>query len=131
MPELFKSYTFEDYTVRKATPYDSDTVIRILRDAAKWLIGKGIHQWDYYLTDEAAAEINEAVETGTTYLVVDQDNCAVATFNLSAEQSELDTSVWGDRNDKALYLHRLAIDKTIATSKSGKSSWNGFLLIVS
>ncbi|TRM11328.1 GNAT family N-acetyltransferase [Lentibacillus cibarius] len=120
MKGLFKQDTFRDYTVRKATDQDAETVIQMIREAAGWLADKGIHQWDYYLTDEAMLEINQAIKAGTTYLIENQEKYAVTTFNLSLEQSELDISVWGNRNDRALYLHRLAVDKNYRHKRIGK-----------
>ncbi|SFB04896.1 Acetyltransferase (GNAT) domain-containing protein [Lentibacillus halodurans] len=120
MGSIFKTDTFEHYTIRQASVKDADTVTRILRDAAQWLINKGIHQWDYYLSDDAAAEINQAIKAGTTYIVEDRDNQAIATFNLSMEQSELDISIWGARDDEALYLHRLAVDKDCRHKQIGR-----------
>lgn len=119
MVSFFKQDTCGDYTIRKASAGDADTVIRILRDAAAWLIDKGIHQWDSYLTNEAASEITQAIKAGTTYLVTENDQ-PVATFNLSRQQNELDTSLWGSGNDNALYLHRLAIDKNYRHRHIGK-----------
>ncbi|HLR60953.1 MAG TPA: GNAT family N-acetyltransferase [Lentibacillus sp.] len=120
MTGLFKMDTFESYNVRKAGMDDIHEVIRMLRDAAKWLIDKGIHQWDFYLTDEAALEVREAIKAGTTYLVKNKDDGPVATFNLSQSQNGLDTRLWGNRDDESLYLHRLAIDKNYRHKHIGK-----------
>ncbi|MFD1361205.1 GNAT family N-acetyltransferase [Lentibacillus salinarum] len=119
MVSLFKKNTFANYIIRRATASDVDTVIRILRDAAGWLRDRGIYQWDFYLTDEAASEVRQAIKAGTTYLVTDNHQ-PVATFNLSHQQSELDASVWGNRDDNALYLHRLAVDKNYRHQQIGK-----------
>ncbi|WP_010529355.1 GNAT family N-acetyltransferase [Lentibacillus jeotgali] len=125
MADIFKKDTFDDYRVRKTAADDADTVVRTLQDAAGWLNDKGIHQWDFYLTDEAVSEVKEAIEAGTTYLVTDRDDHPVATFNLSQSQNELDASLWGDRGDDALYLHRLAIDKNYRHQQIGRRllSW--------
>lgn len=120
MVDLFKKDTFDGYTIRKATADDADVVIRILRDAARWLIDKSIHQWSYYLTDEAASEVRQAIKIGTTYMVTDNDQQPVATFNLSREQNDLDASVWGSCEDEALYLHRLAVDQNYRRQRIGK-----------
>lgn len=119
MVGFFKKNTFGDYIIRKAAANDAETVIGILRDAAEWLINKGIHQWDFYLTDEATSEVRQAIKAGTTYLVTDNDQ-PVVTFNLSQQQNELDASVWGNQDDDALYLHRLAIDKNYRHQQIGK-----------
>ncbi|QKY71162.1 GNAT family N-acetyltransferase [Lentibacillus sp. CBA3610] len=127
MGSVFKSKYFNNFTVRQADESDAHSIIRILRDAAGWLIEKGIHQWDVYLTDEAAAEINKDITKGTTYIVEDSQFNAIATFNLSKEQNDLDKSVWGNRDDNALYLHRLAIDKHYRHLNLGRELLNWIL----
>ncbi|TFJ91455.1 GNAT family N-acetyltransferase [Lentibacillus salicampi] len=119
MAGLFKMDTFNTYMIRKAEADDAETVIGILRDAAEWLVNRGIHQWDFYLTEEAASEIREAIKAGTTYLVTDNTQ-PVATFNLSQLQNDLDVSIWGNRHDDALYLHRLAVNINYRRQKIGK-----------
>ncbi|SDR04978.1 GNAT family N-acetyltransferase [Virgibacillus salinus] len=91
-----------------------------MRDAATWLIKKGIYQWEYYLSDESVREIKQDINAGTTFLFEDSGGHEVAVFNLSPNQIELDISIWDERSDKAYYLHRLAVNENYHSRQIGK-----------
>ncbi len=120
MRNFFKNNPYEGFNIRNANKSDSETVIRILRDAASWLIEKDIYQWEYYLSDEAAREIRQGIKAGTTFLVEDSEGLEVAVFNLSPNQIELDISIWGERGEQAYYLHRLAVKENYYGRQIGK-----------
>lgn len=120
MQGFFGNNSYEGFIIRNANKSDSETVIRIVRDSASWLIKKDIYQWEYYQSEEAAWEIRQGIKAGTTFLVEDSGGHAVAVFNLSPKQIELDISIWGERSEQAYYLHRLAVDDNYHNKQIGK-----------
>ncbi|WP_099156524.1 GNAT family N-acetyltransferase [Virgibacillus ndiopensis] len=120
MEKLFVTYRFDQYSVRVAIKEDTDNVIQLLRNVAFWLEKKGIDQWEYLRNGGAEAEIKQDILAGTTYIVEDTSKNLVATFNLSPKQNDWDVAMWGERNDNAYYLHRLAVNRDQHTNQVGK-----------
>lgn len=111
MAKVFKECRFDNFTVRTATTKDTEAVIQLLRGAASWLDEKGISQWSYLQNGGEDHEIKEGIAAGTTYVVENSDDNLVATFNFSSDQNEWDVGMWGERDDLAYYIHRLAVHK--------------------
>ncbi|MFD1850801.1 GNAT family N-acetyltransferase [Oceanobacillus bengalensis] len=123
MKDLFKSYMFGPYKVRKATEKDIEDIIELLQDVARWLESKGIMQWEYLLTGEENEEIKKDIVAGRTYLVEYAGEIA-ATFNFSSLQNDWDIELWGKRNDLAYYIHRLAVKREFQRQQLGKKILN-------
>lgn len=97
-----------ELTVRKASETDTPAVTAILKGAADWLEEKGVGQWSYLRSGGEDEEIRQDILVGTTYIVED-GKTAVATFNFSPVQNNWDVEMWGERQDQAYYVHRLAV----------------------
>lgn len=52
----------KEYTIRIATEDESDSIITLLKEVAKWLQHKKVDQWQYLLGEEATAEILEGIK---------------------------------------------------------------------
>lgn len=120
MMTLFKQHTFEIYTVEKAVHSDGAAVFQILRDAASWLQKKGISQWEHLHNEVEVNEIIEDIQAGITYKVMDKSGKIVAVFNLSHEQNQWDIAMWGEREDRACYIHRLAVHENHHNKQIGQ-----------
>ncbi|RKQ30876.1 GNAT family N-acetyltransferase [Oceanobacillus halophilus] len=119
MKEIFKSTSFKKYRVRLADAKDSDAIIDLLANTAKWLQSKGISQWEHLLTGEENEEIIRDISNGVTYIVEEKDKIA-ATFNFSSKQNDWDVEMWGKLDDKAYYIHRLAINREYQNQNLGR-----------
>jgi ribosomal protein S18 acetylase RimI-like enzyme len=92
--------------VRRAAPQDLDTVVAILSEAARWLLGRGIRQWpDPFPRDRAAA----LLERGEFYLAR-VDGEPAATFALLWS----DPGFWGEQPPVAGYVHAIAVRRAYA-----------------
>ncbi|WP_106494963.1 GNAT family N-acetyltransferase [Lentibacillus sp. Marseille-P4043] len=120
MGGLFSQNCFDDYSVRLANEQDTAIVLQLLKDVANWLREKGIQQWGYLGSGGEDQEINQDILAGTTYVVEDAQGNIVATFNLSPKQNDWDVEMWGERNDEAYYLHRLAVARGHHNQQIGK-----------
>ncbi len=88
--------------VVKAESQDLDTVLEILRDAASWLLSKGIDQWrpESFSPESFTGKI----KLGEVYLAK-QNQQLVATITLQWS----DRFFWVDDDTDAGYIHKLAI----------------------
>ncbi|ASK61398.1 GNAT family N-acetyltransferase [Virgibacillus phasianinus] len=116
----FKTNTFAGYQVRRATKEEAPAVINMLINAARWLKENGINQWSYLHSGKENHEIESAVSKGTTYVVEDTTGNLVASFNLSPEQNDWDTELWGIHPNQSFYLHRLVVERDQHNKQLGK-----------
>ncbi len=80
----------------------------IIQAVSIWLGQKNINQWQSFVNGEANEVIIQAVEQGETWLVFDGVE-SIATFNMATRQNDWDVNLWGNKTDRAYYLHRVAI----------------------
>lgn len=107
------------YEVSFATSGESDDIICLLKDVAKWLKEKKIDQWGFLASGGEDEEIRQAINNKETF-IVRRDEEIVATFTLYQKQSWWDQHTWGKLDDKAIYLHRLALNHSEISSGLGK-----------
>ncbi|WP_026908621.1 GNAT family N-acetyltransferase [Paucisalibacillus globulus] len=117
---MFKTNHFDEFIVRKATESDLESILELLKSAAKWVQAKGINQWGYLLDGGEDQEIEADILAGNTYIIENKNVEVVATFNFSNEQNEWDIEMWGKRNDHAFYIHRLAVSQNHHNQQIGK-----------
>ncbi|WP_010098183.1 GNAT family N-acetyltransferase [Ornithinibacillus scapharcae] len=117
---MFRTQQFDEYYVRIATEEDLVSVLEILKTAAKWVQSKGVNQWGYLLSGGEDDEIKDDLLAGKTYIIQSKDGDPVATFNFSNEQNEWDIEMWGKREDRAFYIHRLAVSQVHHHKQVGK-----------
>lgn len=108
-----------DYEVSVAARKEADQILDLLKDVAKWLKGKGIRQWEFLAEGGEDEEIRQGINNKDTF-IVKKDGEIVATFTLYQRQSCWDQHVWGNLNDDAVYLHRLAVIHSKISSGLGK-----------
>ena len=98
----------ENVQITIATSDESEQVIDLLKDSARWLHANHIDQWSYLRNGGEDDEIREAIHNQQTY-VLKIDNKIVGTFTLYDKPNEWDTYIWGSLQDDAIYLHRFAV----------------------
>jgi len=95
--------------IKNASMEDSECILQLLREVARWIKEKGINQWGYLLSGGEDEEILKDIVNKKTYIVF-KDEQVIATFNVSAEQNEWDKEIWGeDYSTHSLYVHRLGV----------------------
>ena len=92
--------------VRGAEPEELDTVVGILSECARWLLGRGISQWPDPFPAERVAAL---LEKGAFYLAR-LDGEVVATLALLWS----DPAFWGERPPDAAYVHAVAVRREYA-----------------
>ncbi|PEP05374.1 GNAT family N-acetyltransferase [Bacillus wiedmannii] len=103
--------TVKEYTIRIATEAESDSIITLLKEVAKWLQHKEVNQWQYLLGEEATAEILECIREKYTYVVTEEDEI-VGTVTVSPKQNEWDERIFGKEEVfNSLYIHRFAVKR--------------------
>jgi protein-tyrosine phosphatase len=88
--------------IRRATPADIDTVIRVLDEAAAWWAECGNAAWQVGRWDRQSLE--SLIAAGQTFLAYRGDQ-VLGTFNLQWA----DKTFWPDAADDAGYVHRLGV----------------------
>lgn len=101
-------WMIKDDEVSLATLADAADILGLLRDVSDWLHEIGERQWETIRNQANDDEIREDVAKGNTY-IVRRDHQVIATFSLLQKQSEWDIWLWGEKNDAAVYLHKLAV----------------------
>jgi protein-tyrosine phosphatase len=90
---------------RPANPAESDLVLEILDDAARWLVARGIRQWDSPPADGLVRLILQDIRSGLVYLIIKAGSGEIAgTFRLTWNGQPR----WTDDAD-AGYLYSLAL----------------------
>jgi GNAT superfamily N-acetyltransferase len=105
-----------------AEELDKQLVLGIVRDAAAWLKGRGIDQWQGTLKPGFEARVEQRIRSGSVYLAWLADE-AVATVRIEWE----DAAFWGERGQDGLagYVHGLAVARKWAGRRVGEDvlSW--------
>lgn len=114
-----REHTIGSYDITLATSKDEEQVISLLKEVAGWLKANEIDQWGFLAEGGEDEEIKQAILSKKTY-VVKKDEALVATFTLYETQSEWDQHIWGQLNDSAVYLHRLALTSEAIGTGLGK-----------
>lgn len=110
-------------TMRIAQPDDTESVMALLLETARWLQSKGSDQWSGLLEGKDSHNTPEAIKRGEVFVAMDREQFAGMVI-LMKQPSEWDYSLWGDQahpEDQALYLHRLAINREYANSGLGQA----------
>lgn len=92
--------------VRTADPEDLEEVLDILREAAEWLLSRGIEQWPQRFQE---AFILEPIARGDTHIAF-VDGRAAGTITLHRR----DPTFWPTSSEDALYVHRVAVRRSHA-----------------
>lgn len=121
---MMTNWKIEDNEVSLATLDDTGDILGLLRDVSDWLHEIGEQQWETIRNQAGDDEIREDVAKGNTY-IVRRDHQVIATFSLIPKQSEWDIWLWGEKNDAAVYLHKLAVHPQMIANGFGNEilSW--------
>ncbi|MBS8263556.1 N-acetyltransferase [Mesobacillus boroniphilus] len=83
--------------------------MEMLKNAAMWMQENSINQWQYLLNGGDDKEILNSITLNETFIVMNDEEL-IATFTLSARQSDWDKHIFGeDPEGDSVYLHRLAL----------------------
>jgi len=105
-------------TIRRAWSDDLDTVLALIREVTRWMISRGIHQWDNSLTDAVVPYFARKIGQDTVYLAeLDGQPVGTLTFQWS------DRTTWDDigEDGQAGYMHSLATARRAAGHGLGAS----------
>jgi protein-tyrosine phosphatase len=104
----------DQITIERATLAETDLLIEIHEDAARWLWSRGIRQWEpgTLPRDRLIARI----ERGEAYLAhLEGELVGMAILQ------DADEDTWGVRSDDALYLHGLRVLRACAGRGIGRA----------
>src|SRR5215469_12624902 len=101
-------------TIELATPADADVALEILQAAARWLLSRGIHQWQPDQFERTS--LLAAISRSELYLARRQGE-AVGTLRLQWA----DERMWGRDSGDAGYVHGLAIRRDVADIGLGRA----------
>jgi GNAT superfamily N-acetyltransferase len=104
---------FDRLDARVARTADLDAVLSILKDAARWMVGRGIEGWTP--GSFSRRRIADLVDRGEMYLAVLAGE-PVGTFALQWSDEE----TWGAVPDDAGYVHGLAVRRDFAGMGVGR-----------
>ncbi|API92935.1 hypothetical protein BKP57_14625 [Virgibacillus sp. 6R] len=110
---------YMEFTIRRATIKDKTDIINILQAAARWLQNKGIKQWGFLLAGNEDPAMEVEILAGNTYIAEIEGQIA-GTFIASCEQNEWDVLMWGEKDDAAWYIHRLAVHQNYRGKQIGR-----------
>jgi ribosomal protein S18 acetylase RimI-like enzyme len=106
-----------ELTAVRAASADYDVVMAILREAADWLEGRGIHQWYHWYLDAGDEILRDRMENHEAYLFR-LDDSIVGTLAIQWS----DPDVWGEcgEDGRAGYIHGMAIKRSVAGGRVGE-----------
>ena len=107
--------------INSANINDKEQILDILYEIAENLRSKKIIQWQEWLSPSKNDHkwIDELIKNESFYLI-EKDDTIIGVFSLS----ENDNKYWGSSNDKAKYLHSLAVLPKYKNQKIGKNVIN-------
>ncbi len=107
----------KDITLRRVKPEERDTVFRLLRESGEWLLEKGNDYWQVYL--DLPPFITNWIQPGFDneefYFAENSFGEIIGCFRLQDD----DPLFWGDRTEKAGYVHSFAVSRKLAGQKTG------------
>ncbi|MEV4324903.1 GNAT family N-acetyltransferase [Microbispora rosea] len=106
-----------ELTLRRATPADLEGVLALLTRTAGWLNGLGVRQWP--AGGFPAERIEPLIGEGVMYLLDAGSPLPAATI---AVDGHADPEFWtpADRPGDALYVHKLAVNRTCSGQGLGE-----------
>jgi ribosomal protein S18 acetylase RimI-like enzyme len=107
-----------DYRIRPATPNDVDDLMRLRTEAERWLADAHIDQWSN--PEFGAKAIDKwlvAINSGLTWVIVDEDHRVRATVSTGA--ADLDFWTPEDDPSNARYIYKLIVSRNAAGTNLG------------
>lgn len=104
-----------DINLRQVRNTEFEAVYGILYENAIWLLSKDIIQWPLDWLESIRPEIKASIKAELFYAVeVDNDLAAVLEIRSAPEE------LWGNNQDEAHYIHKLAIQRKHSDSGLGR-----------
>lgn len=104
-------------TFKRATPGDLDEVYSIIREAAQWLMSRGIMQWEWFLSDAGRRHVARRLDSAEVYLAY-MGGEAVGTITIQWDDAEF----WGEAglDARAGYVQGMAVRRSVAGRGMGQ-----------
>lgn len=106
-----------NFNLRKAKSEETNIAFDLLKLAAKTLAKKNVEQWQYWNNPpvEKIKWIEEGFSKGEFFIIENDGEEIMGMVRIL----EKDLFYWGERNDKALYVHSLVIHQDFSGNKLG------------
>lgn len=113
------------FQMEQATSQDTEAILALLLDTAKWFKKNGSTQWNGLLEGIDTHHTEERIQEGDVFVCREKDDVAGMVM-LLRNPSEWDRKLWGDRStdNDAIYLHRIAINRAYANEGLGAKILN-------
>lgn len=114
------------FTVAQAKVEDTENILSLLLETAKWFQENGSTQWNGLLHGVDSHQTADAIQRGDVFICKDQEEVAGMVM-LLPNPSEWDRNLWALKEDftnDAIYLHRLAISRKYAQHQLGEAILN-------
>jgi hypothetical protein len=114
------------FIMKAAQEEDTPAVMNLLRETAEWLKSKGSSQWSGLLNGVDSHDTPNAIRRGDVFICWSGE-IAAGVVMLLRQPSAWDYDLWGENafpEDRALYLHRLAIKRQHSKSGLGQAILN-------
>ncbi|MBE1442065.1 GNAT family N-acetyltransferase [Paenibacillus sp. OAS669] len=124
-----QAFTIHDHLISEnsimvqAQPQDTEAIMALLIEIAEWLRSKGSSQWRGLLEGHDSHNTVEAVRRGDVF-VCKKEGSIAGVVMLLQKPSEWDYKLWGAEahpEDRAVYIHRLAVKREFANSGLGQA----------
>jgi GNAT superfamily N-acetyltransferase len=104
-----------DINLRRVKDTEFDVVYGILHENATWLLSKGIFQWPLDWLESIRPEIRASIHAELFY-AIEIENTVVAVLEIRTAPELL----WGNNQDEAHYIHKLAIRRKYSDGGLGR-----------
>lgn len=120
---IVKREVSKDVVASQAVAAETDEIMGLLVRTAQWLQSKGSSQWSELLEGKDVHGMAQSIADGDVFVFKKAGRIAgVVMLPLSAR--EWDIQLWGNEQPEAIYLHRLAIDRSVAGKNLGEEILN-------
>ncbi len=111
----------DHFQMVKASEKDTEAILALLIDRAKWFQENGSMQWHGLLEGVDSHRTRDKIEEGKVFIYRDNDQIAGMVM-LLPDPSEWDEMLWQDQPivEDAIYLHRIAVNRSYANGGLGK-----------
>lgn len=117
MRRRFEGGSAIEVRFRAATAHDRDVILSLLRAAALWLRERGIDYWQNWLAppEHHVRWVDDGLTSGE-FQLIQSAGSVIGCVRLQ----DADPMFWGIREEPAVYLHSLTIDRSLAGRGFGR-----------
>ncbi|EIT85691.1 histone acetyltransferase [Fictibacillus macauensis ZFHKF-1] len=113
-PEIIVHQVMPHIKAFQAVSQDTPEIMELLVKTAQWLQQKGSTQWGELLEGKDVHGMAQSVERGDVFVFRTEEGKLAGVVMLVQQPSKWDLDLWMKDDPKAIYLHRLAIDRSEA-----------------